>query len=45
VLIQPIAADDVARAVGQISVGSPMNGIVEVADPSSSVSTNSFAEA
>jgi uncharacterized protein YbjT (DUF2867 family) len=33
VLIQPVAADDVARAVGQISVGSPVNGIVEVAGP------------
>jgi uncharacterized protein YbjT (DUF2867 family) len=33
VLIQPMAADDVARAVGQVSVGSPVNGIVEVAGP------------
>jgi uncharacterized protein YbjT (DUF2867 family) len=33
VLIQPIAADDVARAVAQVSVGSPVNGIVEVAGP------------
>jgi uncharacterized protein YbjT (DUF2867 family) len=33
VLIQPIAADDVARAVGQVSVGSPVNGVVEVAGP------------
>jgi hypothetical protein len=33
VLIQPIAADDVARAVGQVAVGSPVNGIVEVAGP------------
>ena len=33
VLIQPIAADDVARAMGQISVGSPVNGIVAVAGP------------
>jgi uncharacterized protein YbjT (DUF2867 family) len=33
VLIQPIAADDVARAVGRVSVGSPVNGIVEVAGP------------
>jgi len=30
-LIQPMAADDVASAVGQISVGSPVNGTVEVA--------------
>jgi uncharacterized protein YbjT (DUF2867 family) len=31
--IQPIAADDVARAVGQVAVGPPVNGIVEVAGP------------
>jgi uncharacterized protein YbjT (DUF2867 family) len=33
VLIQPMAAEDVARAVGRIAVGSPVNGIVEVAGP------------
>jgi uncharacterized protein YbjT (DUF2867 family) len=33
VLVQPIAADDVASAVARISVGSPVNGIVEVAGP------------
>jgi uncharacterized protein YbjT (DUF2867 family) len=33
VLIQPMAADDVARAVAQVSVSSPVNGIVEVAGP------------
>lgn len=33
VLIQPIAADDAARAVGTICVGSPLNGIVDVAGP------------
>src|SRR3954452_6050263 len=33
VLIQPIAADDVARAMAQVSVGHPANGIVEVAGP------------
>jgi uncharacterized protein YbjT (DUF2867 family) len=33
VLIQPIAADDVAGALGEDSVGSPVNGIVEVAGP------------
>ena len=33
VLIQPIAADDVAVAVGRASVGEPVNGIVEVAGP------------
>ena len=32
-LIQPIAADDVASAVGQIATGSAMNGTVEVAGP------------
>jgi uncharacterized protein YbjT (DUF2867 family) len=32
-LIQPIAADDVASALGRISVGSPLNGIVEIAGP------------
>jgi uncharacterized protein YbjT (DUF2867 family) len=33
VLIQPMAAEDVAAAVGRIAVGSPVNGIVEVAGP------------
>ena len=33
VLIQPMAAEDVASAVGEISVGPPVNGIVEVAGP------------
>jgi uncharacterized protein YbjT (DUF2867 family) len=33
VLFQPIAADDVAQAVARVSVGSPVNGIVEVAGP------------
>ena len=33
VLIQPIAAEDVASAVARVSVGSPVNGIVEVAGP------------
>lgn len=33
VLIQPMAADDVAAAVGKVAVGSPVNGIVEVAGP------------
>jgi uncharacterized protein YbjT (DUF2867 family) len=33
VLVQPIAADDVARAVASVSVGSPVNGMVEVAGP------------
>ena len=33
VLIQPMAAEDVASAVGRISLESPVNGIVEVAGP------------
>jgi uncharacterized protein YbjT (DUF2867 family) len=33
VLIQPMAAENVASAVGRISVGLPVNGIVEVAGP------------
>jgi uncharacterized protein YbjT (DUF2867 family) len=33
VFIQPIAADDVASAVRKIAVGSPVNGIVEIAGP------------
>jgi uncharacterized protein YbjT (DUF2867 family) len=33
VLIQPIAADDVADAVAGVSLGSPVNGITEVAGP------------
>jgi uncharacterized protein YbjT (DUF2867 family) len=31
--IQPIAAEDAARAVARIAVGKPVNGIVEVAGP------------
>jgi uncharacterized protein YbjT (DUF2867 family) len=33
VFIQPMAADDVAKAVGRIAVGTPVNGTVEVAGP------------
>jgi uncharacterized protein YbjT (DUF2867 family) len=33
VLIQPMAADDVASAVGSVAVGGPLNGTVEVAGP------------
>jgi uncharacterized protein YbjT (DUF2867 family) len=33
VLIQPMAADDVARAVARVAVGPPVNGTVEVAGP------------
>jgi uncharacterized protein YbjT (DUF2867 family) len=32
-LIQPMAADDVAQSVGEIAVGAPVNGTVEVAGP------------
>ena len=31
--IQPVAADDAARAVGRIAASKPVNGIVEVAGP------------
>lgn len=33
VLIQPMAADDVAKAVARVAVGMPVNGIVEVGGP------------
>ncbi len=33
VLIQPMAAEDVASAVARVAVGSPVNGTVEVAGP------------
>ena len=33
VFIQPIAAEDVATAVAKVAVGSPLNGMVEVAGP------------
>jgi uncharacterized protein YbjT (DUF2867 family)/nitrite reductase/ring-hydroxylating ferredoxin subunit len=33
VLVQPIAADDVARAVAKIATGVPLNGTVEVGGP------------
>ena len=33
VLIQPMAADDVAQAVGRVAVGAPLNDTVEVAGP------------
>ena len=33
VLFQPIAADDVARAVGRTAVGAPLNGVVEIGGP------------
>ena len=32
-LIQPMAADDVASAVGRVATGSPVNGIVEIGGP------------
>jgi uncharacterized protein YbjT (DUF2867 family) len=33
VLIQPMAADDVAAALADVALGEPLNGIVEVAGP------------
>jgi uncharacterized protein YbjT (DUF2867 family) len=33
VFIQPMAAEDVAKAVGKVAVGAPVNGIVEAAGP------------
>ena len=33
VLFQPMAADDVASAVGRIAIGQPINGIVEIGGP------------
>ena len=33
VLMQPMAADDVARALARVAVGAPRNGFVEVAGP------------
>jgi len=33
VLIQPMAADDVVKAVARVAVGEPVNGTVEVAGP------------
>jgi uncharacterized protein YbjT (DUF2867 family) len=33
VLFQPMAADDVAKAVGRIAVGTPLNGTVDIAGP------------
>ena len=33
VLIQPMAADDVARAVAGVALGKPVNGMVEVGGP------------
>jgi uncharacterized protein YbjT (DUF2867 family) len=32
-LIQPIAAEDVARAIDRVSVGAPLNGSLEIAGP------------
>lgn len=32
-LIQPMAADDVAAAIGRVAIGPPVNGIVEVGGP------------
>jgi uncharacterized protein YbjT (DUF2867 family) len=35
VLFQPMAADDVASAVGRVAVGQPVNGVVEIGGPES----------
>src|SRR5262250_1084334 len=32
-LIQPMAADDIASAVGRIALGSPVNGTIEIGGP------------
>ncbi|NUT48652.1 MAG: SDR family oxidoreductase [Saccharothrix sp.] len=32
-LIQPMAGDDVAGALGRVAVGAPLNGVVEIAGP------------
>jgi len=32
-LIQPMAADDVASAVGRVAVSEPINGVIEIAGP------------
>jgi uncharacterized protein YbjT (DUF2867 family) len=33
VLFQPIASEDVAKTVGKVSVGAPVNGVIEVGGP------------
>jgi uncharacterized protein YbjT (DUF2867 family) len=33
VLIQPMAADDIAKALARVAVGTPVNGTVEIAGP------------
>jgi uncharacterized protein YbjT (DUF2867 family) len=33
VVFQPMAADDVAKAVGRVAVSTPVNGVVEIAGP------------
>lgn len=33
VLIQPMAAEDVASALADVTVGRPVNGVIEVAGP------------
>jgi uncharacterized protein YbjT (DUF2867 family) len=45
VMFQPIAGDEVAQAVGRISVGSPLNGRVEVAGPEQSRMDEFFRQA
>jgi hypothetical protein len=43
--IQPIHSGDVAAAVGRTTVGAPLYGMVEVAGPTRSGWTSSFARA
>jgi uncharacterized protein YbjT (DUF2867 family) len=33
VLMQPMAADDVAAAVAEVALGQPLNGMIEIAGP------------
>ena len=39
--VQPIVSDDVAAALVQVVIGTPLNGMVELAGPNRYVSTNS----
>ncbi|CNE04518.1 putative nucleoside-diphosphate sugar epimerase [Mycobacterium tuberculosis] len=45
VLFQPIAGDDVARAVAKTAVGSPLNGRIEIAGPAEYRMDEFFREA
>jgi hypothetical protein len=44
VLVQPMAAEDVATAVAKVAVGAPVNGIIEVGGQSSFAWTTSSAD-